>query len=224
MSSYYSEKLNANKLQLCYEIAPLRIKQFLEAEIEFVLSRISNNDHVLDLGCGYGRVAIRLTEKANHVVGIDISRKNINLAQELYGKIDSLEFLEMNAIDMKFPDNCFHVTVCVQNGISAFHVDPLRLIKESLRVTKTGGKVLFSSYSNKIWDERLDWFKIQSNLGLIGEIDFDHTKDGVIVCKDGFKALTFSKNEFLELASNFDVISKIHEVDNSSLFCEMEKL
>ncbi|MDD5508736.1 MAG: class I SAM-dependent methyltransferase [Bacteroidales bacterium] len=224
MSSYYSEKLNANKLQLCYEIAPLRIKQFLEAEIEFVLSRISNNDHVLDLGCGYGRVAIRLTEKANHVVGIDISRKNINLAQELYGKIEALEFLEMNAIDMKFPDNCFHVTICIQNGISAFHVDPLSLIKESLRVTKTGGKVLFSSYSNKIWDERLDWFKIQSNHGLIGEIDFDHTKDGVIVCKDGFKALTFSKNEFLELASNFDVISKIHEVDNSSLFCEMEKL
>ena len=47
-------------MQKCYEIAPERVKQFPEAEIAFVLNKISENDIVPDLGCGYGRVAIKL--------------------------------------------------------------------------------------------------------------------------------------------------------------------
>ena len=54
MDEYYSKLLNSNKLQMCYEIAPKRVKQFLEAEIGFVISKCSNDDAVLDLGCGYG--------------------------------------------------------------------------------------------------------------------------------------------------------------------------
>ena len=62
MSNYYSDRLNANKLQRCYEVAPTRVRQFLEEEIAFVLSKIHQNDLILDLGCGYGRVSIRLLE------------------------------------------------------------------------------------------------------------------------------------------------------------------
>lgn len=32
---YYSQKLSAEKLRLCYEIAPQRVKQYLESEIAF---------------------------------------------------------------------------------------------------------------------------------------------------------------------------------------------
>ena len=66
MINYYSKLLNSNNLQRCYEIAPKRVKQFLEAEIVFVLNKTRQNDIVLDLGCGYGRVAIRLLEKAKN--------------------------------------------------------------------------------------------------------------------------------------------------------------
>ena len=81
MSNYYSKKLNSNKLQQCYELALARVKQFLEAEIRFVLDKINENDKVLDLGCGYGRVAVRLIEKTKKVIGIDISKENIELAK-----------------------------------------------------------------------------------------------------------------------------------------------
>ncbi|UCG27161.1 MAG: hypothetical protein JSV24_09310, partial [Bacteroidales bacterium] len=83
------------------------------------------------------------------------------------------------------------------------------------------GIVLFSSYSEKIWEERLNWFRIQAEHGLIGEIDFNLTKNGVIVCKDGFRAVTYSSEDFIRLASNFNVTSQIHEIDRSSIFCEM---
>lgn len=223
MKNYYSEKLNSNKLQRCYNVAPARVKQFLEEEIAFVLKKININDIVLDLGCGYGRVSTRLIEKAKQVVGIDISEENIKLANNQYKFSESIDYYVMNASDLKFPDNYFDVTICVQNGISAFKVGPERLIGEALRVTKKTGTVLISSYSEDFWKERLNWFQIQSDEGLIGEIDYNHTRNGVIVCKDGFRAITFSKNDFIELANNFDVETNIYEIDHSSLFCEMKK-
>lgn len=222
MTNYYSEKLNASFLQRCYETAPERVKQFLEAEIKFILSKVYFNDIALDLGCGYGRVSVRLLEKAKRVFGIDISGKNIDLAKRLFQN-DALFFLEMNAISLDFPNDFFDLTLCIQNGISAFKVDPEKLLAESLRVTKSGGKILFSSYSSKFWSERLKWFELQANQGLIGEIDYNLTKDGTIVCKDGFRAITFSEKDFVSLASTFNIQGNFYEVDDSTLFFEIVK-
>ncbi len=222
MRNYYSELLNANKLQKCYEVAPARVMQFLKAEIEFVLKGVNHTDTVLDLGCGYGRVAIELLKKAKKVVGIDISKENIELAGKIIGNEENCEFYVMDAIDLKFSDNYFDTVICIQNGISAFKVDPLKLFEESIRVTRKGGTVLFSSYSEKFWKNRLEWFQIQSEYNLIGEIDYDLTKNGIIICKDGFKAITYSKQEFYKLASNFNVKTSIYEIDNSSIFCKMQ--
>jgi hypothetical protein len=95
------------------------------------------------------------------------------------------------------------------------------LIAESLRVTRGGGRVLFSSYSEKFWKPRLEWFELQAAHGLLGEIDWDATGDGVIVCQDGFRATTVSPDEFRSLASEFDVRAHIEKVDESSVFCEI---
>lgn len=222
MKNYYSDLLNSNKLQKCYEIAPERVKRFLSAEIDFVLKVVNQTDVVLDLGCGYGRVSIELIKKGIKVVGIDISKNNIDLAKKIVGNKENSEFYSMNAIDLKFTDNFFDTVICVQNGISAFNVDPRKLIKESIRVTKKGGIVLFSTYSEKFWEKRLEWFQIQSDHRLIGEIDWKLTKNGVIVCKDGLRAITYSGEKLLELTSEFNVQASIHEIDNSSLFCKMK--
>ena len=86
MTDYYTEYLNANKLKQCYEIAPERVKQYLESEISFVVNKCKSSDALLDLGCGYGRVAFRLEEKVNRLVGIDNSKDNIQLANKLRRK------------------------------------------------------------------------------------------------------------------------------------------
>ena len=128
----------------------------------------------------------------------------------------------MNTVQLSFPNNIFDVVVCIQNGISAFHVNQKKIILESLRVTKPNGIVLFSSYSEKFWNDRLEWFQLQSNAGLLGEIDFEKTRDGIIECKDGFTATTVGIDQFRVLTSNIDsVIVNIEEVDESSLFCEI---
>ena len=127
----------------------------------------------------------------------------------------------MDAAQLAFLDETFDVVVCIQNGISAFHVDQKSLIRESIRVAKQGGMILFSSYSEKFWEDRLEWFRRQSQDGLLGEIDLTRTTDGTIVCKDGFKSSTVSKDGFLALASGLDAAVTISEVDESSIFCEM---
>lgn len=220
---YYSKNLNTNKLQKCYEVAPLRIQQLLKEEINFIKKRLSINDVVLDLGCGYGRVAIELIGECKKVIGIDISPDNIELANNLYNNVKNLQFYKMNAIKLDFPAGMFDVTICIQNGISAFKEDPHLLLTEALRVTKRGGTVLFSSYSDKIWEDRLHWFQIQADEELLGKIDYEQTKNGIIVCQDGFTATTYSENDFLNLASKCNVNADIYEVDDSTIFCEIKK-
>lgn len=52
MSSYYTEKLSAERLKLCYDLAPPAVQRYLSAEIEHVRWRIGAGSRVLELGCG----------------------------------------------------------------------------------------------------------------------------------------------------------------------------
>jgi ubiquinone/menaquinone biosynthesis C-methylase UbiE len=218
---YYSEKLSAEKLRRCYEIASPRVRQYLEAEIDHVLHYIGDNHSVLELGCGYGRVVRELCRRARRAVGIDTSRASLELAvAELHG-FSNYELCVMDAVCLGFRDNVFDLTACIQNGISAFKANQMELIRESVRVTKPGGRVLFSSYSEIFWPDRLQWFQRQSEEGLLGKIDYDRTGDGIIICKDGFKATTVSAEQFLDLTSRLNLNAEIAEVDKSSLFCEI---
>lgn len=219
MNSYYSEKLSGKRLERCYELAPPRIRQYMKAETDFIISRIAEGDKVLDLGCGYGRIFQDLLKKAGLVFGIDNSHKNIIYGKRLLHSIQNCVIMEMDAAHLTFPDNFFDVVLCIQNGISAFKVDPQILMKESIRVTRPGGKVFFSTYSQKIWDQRLEWFRLQSDEELLGEIDDEKTGNGNIVCKDGFIATTFAPEQFEKLAGKIGVNAEIVEVDESSVFC-----
>lgn len=221
MSGYYAEKLSAERLKRCYEIAPPRVKQYLEAEIEYVLDKLKSTERVLELGCGYGRVLQRLLGKAEKVAGIDTSYASLLMAREFTGNIPSCHLMEMDAAELGFRKDCFDAVVCIQNGISAFAVNQRKLIEESVRVIRPGGIALFSSYSEHFWKDRLDWFRLQAKQGLIGEIDEAATGKGIIVCKDGFKASTVGPDDFAALTSGLPVLSKITEVDRSSLFCEI---
>jgi len=218
---YYDEKLSAARLKRCYEIAPPRVKQYLQAEMDHVLARIKPADIVLDLGCGYGRTLGVISDKARIVVGIDSSMASLQTAYDSNTKPANCYLAQTDAARLGFTDNSFDIVVCIQNGISAFKVDRLELIKESVRVVKPGGRALFSTYSEKFWADRLQWFEIQAREGLLGNIDYEKTGDGVIVCNDGFRADTVYPEEFQLLTSSLNLKANLAEVDESSLFCEI---
>lgn len=217
--TYYKEKLSADKLLRCYEIAPPRIKQYLRAEIRFVISNLRGSDLVLELGCGYGRVMKEASQFVTHIIGNDISRGSLELVRSYMEGCQNYAVFLMDASQMSFRSCIFDAVFCIQNGISAFGIDKKGLIAESIRVTKENGLILFSSYSPKIWKDRLEWFRRQSQAGLIGEIDEEKTFDGTIVCNDGFRATTVSSDQFTKLFDEFNLTVSIIEVDKFSIFC-----
>jgi ubiquinone/menaquinone biosynthesis C-methylase UbiE len=223
MADYYDDKLSAERLKQVYEIAPPRVKQYLRAEMEHVLESIKDDDLVLDLGCGYGRALSLFAMKAGLAVGLDTSFASLRKAQIDLAEFSNSMHVCANAAATPFKGDLFDVVACIQNGISAFQLDQRELIRECLRVTKPGGTVLISSYSEKFWESRLEWFRRQVETGLIGEIDEEKTGEGTIVCKDGFRATTVSPERFFELSAGLDAKISVEEIDSSSLFCRVDK-
>jgi 2-polyprenyl-6-hydroxyphenyl methylase/3-demethylubiquinone-9 3-methyltransferase len=221
MPNYYVEKLSGERLRACFDLAPPRTKAYLEAEIKFVLQKTSPSMTILELGCGYGRVLRCLLPRAREVFGIDTSLPSLRMATKFLGCKKSLHLVAMDAAHLGFRDRTFDLTICIQNGISAFGTDQRAVFTEAVRVTRRAGTVLFSSYSDCFWEERLKWFEIQAEHGLIGEIDHHLTGNGVIVCKDGFRATTVNVEGFRSLAAFLKLTPTIIEVDGSSLFCEV---
>ena len=222
MDRYYSDKLSAERLRQCYEIAPPRVKQYLQAEIDYVLKHVRPGTSIVELGCGYGRVLGALAEHVDTIVGIDTSLGSLLMARDLLGDRGNCHLVQMDAVNTGFANDAFDAVVCIQNGISAFHVDHRELVREAVRITRPGGLAMFSTYVERFWEHRIKWFELQAAVGLLGEIDHDASGDGVVVCKDGFRATTVSPREFMRMTDDLDAEVSLVEVDGSSLFCEIQ--
>ncbi len=223
MGDYYRDKLAADRLQRCYEVAPPAILAYLRAEVDHVRGRLPLHGRVLELGCGYGRILPDLADAHRTVIGIDNAVDSLRMGIGFLAADPRCWLAAMDAVRLGFSDNLFDGVICIQNGISAFKRDPAALVREALRVARPNGCVLFSSYAASFWKERLTWFRIQASHGLLGEIDEEATGDGVIVCRDGFRATTFGEREFRRLADEVGVAVRVEEVGGSSLFAEFVK-
>ena len=221
MNQYYTTTLSAERLKRCYDIASPRVKRFLDLEIRHTTEIVKGSELVLELGCGYGRVMKEISESVETVFGIDTSLESLIYGMRYLFNNSNCNLYQMTAIELGFQDNSFDAVLCIQNGISAFGTNPKDLILESIRVTKPDGVCVFSSYSGKFWNHRLEWFEDQATEGLLGEIDYEKTKNGVIVCKDGFRAVTYDTRDFELLTQQLNLNAEIVEVDDSSLFCEI---
>lgn len=223
MGGYYRNHLVGSDLQRVYGIASPRIRQYLRAEIRNVVDRVNGLDRILELGCGYGRILGEVAPYVGRAVGIDIARGNLRSAASYLRAHRNCDLAVMNAAHLGFRDAQFDATICVQNGISAFGVNRSTLIAEAVRVTREGGRILFSTYSPRIWADRLDWFRAQARAGLIGALDESRTQEGTIVCQDGLRLTTASAEEFRTLFGDQGQRAQIREIDGSSIFAEVTK-
>lgn len=221
MGSYYAQKLAATRLQQVYDIAPDPVRRYLSTEIAYVQERMPPGCRVLELGCGYGRVLKELAPRAGVLAGIDTSLASLRMAKDYLAACADVMLVQMDAIDLAFPPETFDLVCCVQNGISAFHVDQRQLMVAAVSVTRPGGRVLFSSYAEAFWEDRLDWFRLQAQHGLLGAIDEAATGRGVIVCKDGFKATTVTPDQFRTLSQGLGDAVTVDTVAAASVFCDI---
>ena len=221
-NNYYAQSLNSQKLFKVYETGIPRVKQYLDAEISFVRDNLTGSERVLELGAGYGRIVKELAGHCKSIVGIDISAENVSLGREYLKDSPNAEIITMDVHNLIFEEK-FDVVLCLQNGLSSMKITSQDLLEQILGMVESGGKVYFSTYSGKFWEYRLMWFREQAGKGLLGELDPDKTKDGVIICKDGFRALTHTPEALEAIGCLSGYEYRIHEVDESSVFLIIHK-
>ena len=224
-TNYYAKNLNANRLVEVYQTKLHQVKAYLDSEIAFVKDRLRDKEHVLELGAGYGRIMKELAPSCKSIVGIDISEDNVTFGQDYLRGVSNAKLLVMDAhkIEHGAFEAPFDAVLCLQNALSSMKVEPFSFVKKIMTLLSPGGKAWISTYSAKFWPHRLAWFKEQAEKGLLGEIDLEQTKDGVIVCKDGFRAVTHSPEQLTEFGKASGYPYEVYEVDSSSVFLVITK-
>lgn len=96
---------------------------------QFFVDAVSENDTVLDVGCGNGALTYDVTKKAKNVLGIDMNENNISIAKADYSR-ENVNYIYGNALT-DLPDKTFDVII-LSNVLE--HIDKriefLRSLKE----------------------------------------------------------------------------------------------
>jgi SAM-dependent methyltransferase len=108
---------------------------------------IDADDRVLDVACGTGNVAITVARRGAQVTGLDITPDMLEDAREnaAIAGVDDIEWREGDATELPFEDEAFDITLsCVGH---MFANPPEAAASELLRVTRSGGRIAFTSWT-----------------------------------------------------------------------------
>lgn len=101
--------------------------------------------HVLELGCGTGLFTQILAKKAQQLTATDYSDEMIASAQNLREYPKHVSFISENAMELSFDNGQFD-EVFMANLIHIVS-DPEKVIAESWRVLKPGGRLIITSFT-----------------------------------------------------------------------------
>jgi ubiquinone/menaquinone biosynthesis C-methylase UbiE len=153
----------------------------MEAIIDY--GKLTDDEKILDVGCGWGRILIGLKKYLPHsfLVGTDVIEGLLKKAQEVIkeevGNLDNMELLISDINKLSFDDNFFDKVICIR--VLQYVSKPVETLKKLKRITKKGGRVIIIvpnklnlrqalRYHTKLYrpSEVYNWFK-RSNFSQI---------------------------------------------------------
>lgn len=144
-----------------------------------LLDRLRPSSKVLDLGCGNGVPALRTIVELHEGVGVDISRKQIDLAR---ANVPAAEVLQADAMELDFPSSLFDAVVALYLFDHLPREEHAPLLVKLNDWLKPGGFLLFSIEPADEPAHVGDWlgkpmffshFDEVTTLGLVRDAGFD---------------------------------------------------
>jgi ubiquinone/menaquinone biosynthesis C-methylase UbiE len=110
-----------------------------------VLGDVGGRD-VLEFGCGAAQWSIALARRGARMVGLDVSRRQLDHARRLMAEAGfDFPLVEGSAEEVPLPDASFDIVFC-DHGAMTF-ADPYRTVPEVARLLRPGGLFAFSHAS-----------------------------------------------------------------------------
>lgn len=115
---------------------------------EIIAGRRKEELHILDIGAGTGRYSVPLAQEGYDVTAVELVKHNLGRLKQ---KGAGVHAYQGNALNLKrFSDNSFDLTLLFG---PMYHLhdqkDKLRALKEAVRVTKPGGRILVAYIMNE---------------------------------------------------------------------------
>ncbi len=101
--------------------------------------KFEKGDRLLFVGVGTGADLDNIDQEGLEITGIDYSKDMLEVAK-LKANVSSVTFLEMDAQDLRFPDESFDVVIA--SLILTVVPDGQRCMNEMVRVLRPGGKII----------------------------------------------------------------------------------
>jgi SAM-dependent methyltransferase len=112
-------------------------------DLDFWISRTNNQDPVLELGCGFGRVLLPLIRSGRQVVGVDLDIEYLKLLQSSSG-IQDVFILQADMIQLPL-NTAFGAIIVPCNTYSCLNrLDRMKLLIEIKRILAENGSFIVS--------------------------------------------------------------------------------
>lgn len=123
------------------EKSPARLEAQHRSRYEFAIQNIRDRD-VIDIGCGEGYGSYMMIGAAKSVVGVDISKRAIEHAKEMY-ESTNLHYKVADVAKLPFDENKFTAGVCFE--VIEHIENPGDLLREAERVIAPNGIFIVST-------------------------------------------------------------------------------
>lgn len=122
-----------------------------EIAAAMIAEHLQTGARVLDLGCGTGQFADRLSNRIEcEIDGVDISEASLKLA-ETRGCYASLRRADLQQTPLPFTDDTFDGAASI--GVMTYIADPAALLSDLCRIVRPGGPFIFT-HRDDLWQER----------------------------------------------------------------------
>ncbi|HIE56609.1 MAG TPA: methyltransferase domain-containing protein [Anaerolineales bacterium] len=138
-----------------------RQAQWTRALRDYLLPRVGEKSaaRTLEVGCGTGAVLTELSETLSFTAGLDVNFTYLNLAMR---NTPQARLTQGDAHTLPYASNNFDLTLC--HFLLLWVDDPLQVISEMVRVTRSGGAVL--ALAEPDYGGRIDY---PVELGVLGD-------------------------------------------------------